>query len=78
MASFIVRHCVQVEVGADVLGGMLQAMDAAWLSFAAFAEDDQDGSALAEAAFVMATLDALTGGSLASLCAQTRCAAAAT
>ena len=51
----------QVEVRADILGGIIQALDACWLSFAAFAEDDADGSALAEAAFVTSTLDALTG-----------------
>ena len=51
----------QVEVRADILGGIIQALDACWLSFVAFAEDDADGSALAEAAFVTSTLDALTG-----------------
>jgi hypothetical protein len=50
----------QVEISADILGGIIQALDACWLSFAAFAEDGADGSALEEAAFVISMLDALT------------------
>ena len=51
----------KVEVGADILGGIMQALDSAWLSFAAFAEDEEQGSALSEADFVLSILDALAG-----------------
>uniref|UniRef100_A0A7S1X9I0 Dynein attachment factor N-terminal domain-containing protein n=1 Tax=Tetraselmis chuii TaxID=63592 RepID=A0A7S1X9I0_9CHLO len=54
------RAIFKVEVGADLLGDMLQVIDAAWLTFASFAEDTSEGSALAEAAFVVSVLMALS------------------
>lgn len=44
-----------------MLGDILRVLDVSWLTFAAFAEDDAGGSALSEAAFVMAVLTALSG-----------------
>jgi len=64
------RAIFKVEVGADMLGDILRVLDVSWLTFAAFAEDDAGGSALSEAAFVMAVLTALSEAGRFSLTAR--------
>uniref|UniRef100_A0A061SGS5 Coiled-coil domain-containing protein 103 n=1 Tax=Tetraselmis sp. GSL018 TaxID=582737 RepID=A0A061SGS5_9CHLO len=63
----LLKALFKVEVSAGVLSGILQAVDEAWLTFAAAADEGAGGSALEEADFVARALESIAASGRFSL-----------